>query len=495
MKPNELTAHDIRKLLESDKISSEEVTKAVFEKIEQEDEKVGAYVTLTKDRALEQARKVDQKRRKGETLPPLAGIPIAIKDNICTQGVRTTCSSRILENFLPPYQATVVDKILAAEMVPVGKTNMDEFAMGSSTETSFCGLTRNPWNHETIPGGSSGGSAASVANNETIVSLGSDTGGSIRQPASMCGVVGLKPTYGKVSRFGLVAFASSLDQIGPLTKDVEDTALLLNVICGHDPNDSTSVNVPAVDYTSALTTGIKGMTVGIPAEYFVSGIDNEVEKAVRKAIDLLEKLGARIEKLSLPHTEYAVATYYLIATAEASSNLARYDGVKYGYRHQEEKGLSLSEMYGKTRREGFGAEVKRRIMLGTYVLSAGFYDAYYLKAQRARTLIKSDFDNAFETCDCIVAPTSPTAAFQIGERIDDPLQMYLSDIFTIPANLAGIPAVSIPCGFTEEKLPIGLQIMGKPLDEKTILQVAYAYEQSTDWHLIMPGGGQRNKGA
>lgn len=492
MKLNELTAHEIRKAMESNKTSSEEVTRAVFEKIGQDDEKVGAYMTLTEEWALEQARKVDKKRKKGEPLSPLAGIPVSIKDNICTQGIRTTCSSKILENFLPPYPATVIEKILASDMVPVGKTNMDEFAMGSSTETSSYHVTRNPWNHEMIPGGSSGGSAASVSNNETILSLGSDTGGSIRQPAAMCGTVGLKPTYGKVSRFGLIAFASSLDQIGPLTKDVEDSALLMNVISGHDPKDSTSIDVPTIDYTSALTGEIKGMTIGIPDEYFVSGIDSEVEEAVREAIALLEKLGARIEKVSLPHTDFAVATYYLIATAEASSNLARYDGVKYGYRHQAEKASSLLEMYGETRREGFGAEVKRRIMLGTYVLSAGYYDAYYLKAQRVRTLIKEDLDKAYEKCNCVVAPTSPSAAFRIGEKTDDPLQMYLSDIFTIPANLAGIPAISIPCGFTKENLPIGLQIMGKALDEKTILQIAYAYEQSTAWHLMMPGG-QENR--
>ena len=477
MELNELTAHEIRNLLKSGKTSSEEVTKTVLAKIDQEDGQIGAYVTLCREWAFDRARTVDKKRKDGQVLPPLAGIPIAIKDNICTRDIRTTCSSRILEDFFPPYHATVVEKILASDMVPIGKTNMDEFAMGSSTETSFFGVTRNPRNLEMIPGGSSGGSAASVANDEAIVSLGSDTGGSIRQPAAMCGVVGLKPTYGKVSRFGLVAFASSLDQIGPLTGDVEDSALLLDAICGHDAKDSTSVDVPA-DHAKALNGSISKNIIGIPDEYFVGGLETEVETAVREAIKVLEGLGAKLERISLPHTDYAIATYYIIATAEASSNLARYDGVKYGYRHKEEKGLSLSEMYGKTRSEGFGAEVKRRIGLGTYTLSAGYYDAYYLKAQRVRTLIRNDFEKVFGKCDCIIAPTSPTAAFRIGEKIDNPLQMYLSDIFTIPANLAGIPAMSIPCGLTKDGLPIGLQIMGKAFDETTILQVAYAYEQT-----------------
>ena len=483
MKLNELTAHEIRNLLESGKTSSEEVTKAVFEKIDEDEDRIAAYVTLIREQALEQARKVDRKRKDGETLHPLAGIPIAIKDNICTEGTKTTCSSKILSDFIPPYHATVVEKILSADMVPLGKTNMDEFAMGSSCETSYFGVTRNPWDTEMIPGGSSGGSAASVANNEAILSLGSDTGGSIRQPASMCGVVGLKPTYGKVSRFGLVAFASSLDQIGPLGKDVEDTALMMNVICGHDPRDSTSVDVKS-EHLRTLSDGINQTVIGIPDEYFVSGLDDEVESALHQAIKLLEKLGVKLQKISLPHTDYAIAAYYIIATAEASSNLARYDGVKYGYRH--EGNSSLIEMYRKTRSEGFGAEVKRRIMLGTYTLSAGFYDAYYLKAQRVRTLIKQDFDRAFEKCDCIITPTSPTPAFRIGEKIEDPLQMYLSDIFTIPANLAGIPAISLPCGFSSGNLPIGLQIMGKAFDEETILRTAYAYEQATEWHLKRP---------
>ena len=483
MKLNELTAHEIKDLLEKNKVSSEEVTSEVLKQIEREDEKIGAFVTLSAEEALIQAREIDRKRKENQSMPPLAGIPIAVKDNICTKGIKTTCSSKMLENFVPPYNAAVAEKILASGMVIIGKTNMDEFAMGSSTETSFFGVTHNPWNVEMIPGGSSGGSAASIAGNETILSVGSDTGGSIRQPASMCGVVGLKPTYGRVSRFGLIAFASSLDQIGPITKDVTDSALLMNAISGYDPKDSTSVDEPVKDYKSNLTVDVKGLVAGIPEEYFVSGVDPEIESAVRKAIDLLEKLGIGIEKIPLPHTEYAVAVYYIIATAEACSNLARYDGVKYGYRYGGSSKPSLLEMYEKTRAEGFGEEVKRRIMLGTYTLSAGYYDAYYLKAQQVRTLIKQDFEKVFEKCDCIISPTTPTAAFRIGEKIDDPLQMYLSDIFTIPANLAGIPAVSIPCGFTGENLPIGLQIMGRAFDEETILRIAYAYEQSTNWHI------------
>ena len=420
MELNELTAHEIKELLDLRKTSSEEVTKAVFDRIDKEDERIGAYITLTKELALKQARIVDKKLGSGENLSPLAGIPISVKDNICTEGIRTTCSSKILSNFISPYQAAVFEKILSQGLVPIGKTNMDEFAMGSSTETSSFGVTRNPWNTEMIPGGSSGGSAASVANNETILSIGSDTGGSIRQPAALCGVVGLKPTYGKVSRFGLVAFASSLDQIGPLTKDVRDSALLMDVICGHDPKDSTSVDILS-EHAEGLSGVINGKIIGIPDEYFVSGLDDEVKTAVQKAIKLFEKSGAEIEKISLPHTDYAIAAYYIIATAEASSNLARYDGVRYGYRSECK---DLMEMYEKTRSEGFGTEVKRRIMLGTYTLSAGFYDAYYLKAQRVRTLIKQDFEKAFERCDCIITPTSPTPAFKIGEKIENPLQMY-----------------------------------------------------------------------
>ncbi|KKL28066.1 hypothetical protein LCGC14_2378880, partial [marine sediment metagenome] len=423
---------------------------------------------------------------KKEKISPLAGVPIAIKDNMCIDGVLTTCSSKILENFKSPYDATVIKRLKENDLVFIGKTNMDEFAMGSSTENSAFKITHNPWNLETIPGGSSGGSAAAIASDEAILALGSDTGGSIRQPASLCGVVGLKPTYGRVSRYGLVAFASSLDQIGPLTKDIRDCALLMNLISGYDERDSTSCDYPVPDYTKSLINDIKEVRIGVPKEYFVKGMDEEVEKSVKDAIRLLEKLGAKIEEISLPHTEYAVAVYYLLATAEASSNLARYEGVKYGRRSQVAGHRSLIEMYEETRGEGFGDEVKRRIMLGTYALSAGYYDAYYLKAQKVRTLVKEDIDKAFEKCDCLITPTSPTPSFKIGEKIDDPLKMYLSDIFTISTNLAGIPGISIPCGFTKADLPIGLQILTKPFAEETILRVAHTYEQHTDWHKRKP---------
>lgn len=486
MKLNELTAHEIGELVKKGEVSSEEVTKSVFERIEKVEKKVGSFVTLMKEEALKQARWVDEKIKKKEKLPPLAGIPIAIKDNMCIDGVLTTCSSKILENFKSPYDAIVIKKLKENDLVFIGKTNMDEFAMGSSTENSAFKITHNPWDLETIPGGSSGGSAAAVASDEAILALGSDTGGSIRQPASLCGVVGLKPTYGRVSRYGLVAFASSLDQIGPITKDVRDSALLMNVISGYDEKDSTSCNYPVPDYTKSLVSNIKGIEIGVPKEYFVKGMDEEVEKSVKDAIRLLEKLGAKIEEVSLPHTEYAVAVYYLIATVEASSNLARYEGVKYGHRSPITVHRSLIKMYEETRGEGFGDEVKRRIMLGTYALSAGYYDAYYLKAQKVRTLVKEDIDKAFKKCDCLVTPTSPTPTFKIGEKIDDPLKMYLSDIFTISTNLAGIPGISIPCGFTKKGLPVGLQILAKPFAEETILKVAYTYEQHTDWHKQKP---------
>jgi aspartyl-tRNA(Asn)/glutamyl-tRNA(Gln) amidotransferase subunit A len=414
--------------------------------------------------------------RKKQPLHPLAGIPIAVKDNICTKGIRTTCSSKILSNFIPPYDATVIKKLKEANLIIIGKTNMDEFAMGASTETSYFGPTFNPWNLEMIPGGSSGGSAASVAADETILALGSDTGGSIRQPAALCGVVGMKPTYGAVSRFGLIAFASSLDQIGPITKDVTDCAFLLNLICGFDPYDSTSINYEYPDFTKFLIDDLKGIKVGLPREYFVESIDKEVADSVLNAVKVLEDTGAQIIDVSLPHTEYAVAVYYIIATAEASSNLARYDGVQYGHRSQDFE--DLIDMYKKTRHEGFGQEVKRRIMLGTYALSAGYYDAYYLKAQKVRTLIKEDFEKAFKSCDVIVTPTYPSCAFKIGERIDDPLKLYISDILTIPANLAGIPGISIRCGFNDG-LPIGLQILGPVLKEERLIRVAYTFEQAT----------------
>jgi aspartyl-tRNA(Asn)/glutamyl-tRNA(Gln) amidotransferase subunit A len=474
-------------MLVGKEVTSQEVTRAVIERIEKVDRKTSAYVAKTFDLALEQARLVDEKIKRGEEISPLAGIPIAVKDNICLKDAPATCSSRILSNFIPPYEATVITKLRKAGALFMGKTNMDEFAMGSSTETSHFGITRNPWNLETIPGGSSGGSAAAVSSEEAILALGSDTGGSIRQPAALCGVVGLKPTYGRVSRFGLVAFASSLDQIGPITKDVTDSALLLNVIGGYDPQDSTSVNSPLPNYTKSLVGGVKGLKIGIPKEYFIEGLDPQVESSVREGIKLLEGLGAEFEEVSLPHTDYAIATYYIIASSEASSNLARYDGVQYGYRVDLGPGTgnSMIDMYRKTRSQGFGPEVKRRIMLGTYALSSGYYDAYYLKAQKVRTLIKEDFDKVFEKFDVLITPTSPTPAFKIGEKVDNPLEMYLSDIFTISANLAGIPGISIPCGFSKG-LPLGLQILARPFAEETLFRVAYTFEENTEFHKKKP---------
>ncbi len=489
MKVNELTGHEVHDLLAKKEIRAIEVTEAVLGRIDGVEEKINAYVTVRREEALREAEEIDSKIQQGEMSSPMMGIPIAIKDNICTRGVKTTCSSKILYNFQPPYDATVVAKLRKVGAILIGKTNMDEFAMGSSTENSAFGTTHNPWNLSAVPGGSSGGSAAAVAAGETILALGSDTGGSIRQPAGFCGVVGMKPTYGLVSRYGLVAFASSLDQIGPITRDVRDTAILMNLICGHDPKDSTSLNVPVPDYTQALVNDIKGMKIGIPKEYFGEGIDLEVRRTIEKAIEVLKQLGANIKETSLPYTEYVVAIYYLIATAEASSNLARYDGVQYGYRTQGTNGKRQSamvKMYEDSREECFGDEVKRRIMLGTYGLSAGYYDAYYLKAQKVRTLICDDFAQAFKDFHCLLTPTSPTPAFRIGEKIDDPLKMYLSDIFTISANLAGLPAISIPCGFTKEGLPVGMQLMAKPLDEEMLLMVAYTFEQNTDHHLKKP---------
>jgi aspartyl-tRNA(Asn)/glutamyl-tRNA(Gln) amidotransferase subunit A len=474
-----LTMHEISDLLKKKETTSRAVTESVLARIASVDERVKAYLTVTADAALAQAEQADRERSSGTTSPVL-GVPIAIKDNMCTEGVRTTCASKILGNFIPPYSATVVARLQQAGSVMPGKVNMDEFAMGSSTENSGFMVTKNPWDLERIPGGSSGGSAAAVAAGECIAALGSDTGGSIRQPAACCGVVGLKPTYGRVSRYGLVAFASSLDQIGPITKDVTDAAILLNIISGHDERDSTSADVPAPDFTKSLVRDLKGVKVGIPKEYFIEGMDPEVDRAVRSAVKTLEALGATVVDVTLPHTGYAVATYYILATSEASSNLARYDGVKYGYRASGAK--DLLEMYTKSRSQGFGPEVKRRIMLGTYALSAGYYDAYYKKGQQARTLIKRDFEEAFRRADIIATPTAPTAAFKIGEKSSDPLQMYLSDIFTISVNLAGIPGISIPCGFTAGGLPVGLQLLGRHFDEASILRAAYAYEQATDWH-------------
>ncbi|MFQ5962639.1 MAG: Asp-tRNA(Asn)/Glu-tRNA(Gln) amidotransferase subunit GatA [Candidatus Methylomirabilales bacterium] len=479
-----LTIHELQGLLQRREVSAGQVLQAFLQRIAQEEGEIQAYMAVNGGEALGRADRLDRRREHGEHVGALAGIPLAIKDVICTQGIPTTCSSKILEGFIPPYDATVIRRLDQADMVLLGKTNMDEFAMGSSTENSGYKPTRNPWDRGRVPGGSSGGSGAAVAADLCAGALGSDTGGSIRQPAAFCGIVGLKPTYGRVSRYGLVAFASSLDQIGPMTKDVRDAAILLNVIAGHDPCDSTSVDLPVADYTAPLGREIAGLRIGIPDEYFIEGMDPEVGTAIRGAISVLESLGAKAERISLPHTEYAVATYYLVATAEASSNLARYDGVKYGLRAREAR--DLLAMYTKSRQNGFGDEVKRRIMLGTYGLSAGYYDAYYLKALKVRTLIRKDFEEAFTRCDVIVTPTSPTPAFRIGERTDDPLTMYLSDVFTISANLAGIPGISLPCGYTQLGLPVGLQLLGRPFDEATVLQVAFAYEQATEWHRRKP---------
>jgi aspartyl-tRNA(Asn)/glutamyl-tRNA(Gln) amidotransferase subunit A len=484
MELHSLTIHQLHDLLAKKEVTSREVTKALYRRIRKVDGKVKAYLLLTEEEAFRQADRVDRKLAQGERIGDLTGIPIGLKDILCTKGIRTTCASKILENYIPFYDGTVIQKLKEREAVFLGKLNMDEFAMGSSTENSGFQVTHNPWDLKRIPGGSSGGSAAAVAADECIAALGTDTGGSIRQPAACCGVVGLKPTYGRVSRYGLVAFASSLDQIGPITKDVEDCAILMNAISGYDPRDSTSVNVEVPDYKQSLERDIKGVRIGIPVEYFIEGMDPEVEKAIQEAIDFFKKWGAEVQKISLPHTEYSVAVYYIIATAEASSNLARYDGVKYGLRSKGYR--DLMEMYTQSRAKGFGEEVKRRIILGTYVLSAGYYEAYYRKASQVRTLMRKDFEEAFQRVDVILAPTAPTPAFRIGEKTEDPLQMYLSDIHTIPVNLAGIPAISIPCGFSHEGLPIGLQIMGKHFDEGMLLRVAYTFEQNTDFHLKKP---------
>ncbi len=480
MNLNELT---VTELLEK-RLNGPELTGACLARCREVEPKIHAFRMLD-EKQVEANRRAAAEVSNGK----LSGIPVAIKDNICIEGEETCCASRILAGFRPPYDATVIEKLKQAGAVLFGRANMDEFAFGSSTENSAFGPTRNPWDPERIPGGSSGGSAAAVAAREVPLALGSDTGGSIRQPAALCGVVGMKPTYGRVSRYGLIAFASSLDQIGPFARSVHDTALLLEVIAGFDPRDSTSADVPVPAYTREIEKEIRGMTIGVPKEYFVAGIEPEVEASMRAAVKVLEKLGARAIEVNLPHTEYAVAVYYLVATAEASSNLARFDGVQYGYRSRrggKAADGALVDTFTRTRGEGFGEEAKRRIILGTYVLSAGYYDAYYLRAQKVRTLIKGDFDRAFGRCDAIVTPTSPTAAFKTGEKTGDPLAMYLSDIFTIPANLAGIPGVSVPCGFTGSGLPVGLQILGKPFAEATILRIAHHYEQATDWRLRKP---------
>jgi len=474
MKLNELTIHELQNKLTQGETTSVEITEAVFDRIDRVEDKLNSFITLLKDSALERAGQADKTIKEGRG-GPLTGIPVALKDLLCTKGVLTTCGSHILENFIPPYDATVVKKLQDAGAVFVGKTNMDEFAMGSSTETSYYGITRNPWDLSKIPGGSSGGSATAVAADQCIASLGSDTGGSIRQPASLCGVVGLKPTYGRVSRFGLVAFASSLDQIGPFTKDVEDAAIMMNAIAGYDPSDSTSVPAEVPDYTQCISRGVDGWTIGIPKEYFIEGIDPEVLVAVEKAIKVMEGLGATCVEISLPHTEYCVAIYYVIAPSEASSNLARYDGVRYGFRSTDNR--ELIDMYKMSRSAGFGDEVKRRIMIGTYSLSSGYYDAYYKKASQVRALLRNDFDEAFKTCDVIMTPVTPTPAFNIGEKMDDPLQMYLCDIFTISCNLAGVPGMSVPCGYAQSGLPLGVQFLAGHFEEGKLLQAASAYEQ------------------
>jgi aspartyl-tRNA(Asn)/glutamyl-tRNA(Gln) amidotransferase subunit A len=483
MKLFELTVHEAHELLKAKKISSVELTNACLEHIKQVEQKVHAIVTATDELAIKKAQEADQRISKGNA-SPLTGIPTLIKDNMCTKGIRTTCSSKMLENFVPPYNATVIEKLSAVGMVLIGKANMDEYAMGSSTENSAFFTTKNPWDMSRVPGGSSGGSAAGVAADEALFALGSDTGGSIRQPAGFCNVTGLKPTYGRVSRYGLVAFASSLDQIGPLTKDALDCALVMNVISGHDRRDSTSVPEPVPDYTQGLNGDLKGVKIGIPKEYFIEGMQPGVDNTVRTAIKKFEELGAKVEwGVSLPHTKYALPVYYIIAPSEASANLARYDGSKYGFSYKDTE--SMWEGMEKTKQFGFGAEVKRRIMLGTYALSAGYYDAYYLKAQKVRTLIRRDFDDAFENFDALVTPTSPTVPFKIGEKTDNPLQMYLSDVCTLPINIAGVPAISIPAGFTDG-LPIGLQIIGKPFSEPTLFKISHAYQQVTDWHKQKP---------
>jgi len=483
MTVHHLTLHELHDRLRSRELSAVEVAEALFDRIEATDGAIGAYLAVCREQGMEDARRADQRLAAGDASSKLLGIPVALKDVLLTGGVATTCASKILQGFTPPYDGTAVRRLKEAGAVVLGKTNMDEFAMGSSTENSGYSITRNPWNLDHVPGGSSGGSAAAVAAGQCIAALGTDTGGSIRQPASFCGIVGLKPTYGRVSRYGVVAYASSLDQVGPMTRDVTDCALLLQAVAGHDPADSTSVDAPVPDYGAALTGDVKGLRIGVPKEYFAAGLQPEVEQAVRRGIGELEKAGASVAEVSLPRNDYAVAAYYVIAAAEASSNLARYDGMRYGPRVQAE---DLTATYMKSRAQGFGHEVKRRIMLGTYVLSAGYYDAYYIKAQKVRTLLKQDMESVLEECDAIVAPTCPTTAFKVDEMTHDPLQMYLSDILTISVNLAGLPALSVPCGFDAAGLPIGMQIIGRHFDEATVLRLGYAYEQATEWHRRRP---------
>lgn len=478
----DLTLNEALSALRTKQVSSVELTQAYLDRIQRLDSQINAYLTVTADRALADAKRADERRAHGEDAP-LLGVPVGIKDILCTEGVQSTAGSRILEGFVPPYSATAVQRMFDAGAVLLGKTNTDEFAMGSSTENSGYCVTHNPWDTDRIPGGTSGGSAAAIAAKLALGALGTDTGGSIRQPGAMCGVVGMKPSYGRVSRYGAIAYASSLDQIGPLARNVQDAATLLQVIAGHDPLDSTSMITPVPDYTKSLTGDIKGLRVGVPKEYFIDGMQPEVDQNVRAAIDLLKVLGAEIVEISLPYTDYGIPVYYIVAPSEASANLARYDGVRFGKREDREE---MWDSYKATRGKRFGAEVKRRIMLGTYTLSAGYFDAYYLKAQKVRTLIKGDFDKAFAAVDVIACPVAPRTAWKIGEKVNDPLQMYLEDVFTIPTSLAGICGISVPCGFDSAKLPIGLQLLGPAFGEEKILRAAYAYEQATDWHSQLP---------
>ena len=473
----ELTVHELQEKLKSKELTVTQITKAYVDRINEKEKDVQAFITTLTDEAMTQAREIEDKINAGEISGDFAGIPIGIKDNMCTKGVKTTCASKMLENFVSPYDATVIEKLKAENMINLGKLNMDEFAMGGSTEYSYFKKTRNPWNLNKVPGGSSGGSAAAVAANMVPWALGSDTGGSIRQPASFCGVVGLKPTYGLVSRYGLVAFASSLDQIGPITKDVRDSAMLLNLITGHDEKDTTSSNIEKKDYTKCLKNDVKGLRIAVPKEFFGEGINPEVKASLEKAIEKYKELGATVEEISLDIAQYALATYYIIACAEASSNLGRFDGIRYTYRTPEYK--NLKEIYKKSRSEGFGPEVKRRIILGTYVLSSGYYDAYYKKAQQVRTLVMNEFNKGFERYDVILTPTSPTVAFDIGSKSDNPLEMYLSDICTVSVNIAGLPGISIPCGVDSQGMPIGMQLIGNKFQEETILNAAYTFEQAT----------------
>ena len=479
MNITDLTAHELKEKIKNKELTITEITKAYLDRINEKEEDVQAFITILADEAMEQAKEIEEKVNSGEIKSEYAGIPIGIKDNMCTKGVKTTCASKMLENFVAPYNATVVENLNKENIINLGKLNMDEFAMGGSTEYSYFKKTRNPWNLNKVPGGSSGGSAAAVAAGMVPWALGSDTGGSIRQPAAFCGVVGLKPTYGLVSRYGLVAFASSLDQIGPITKDVEDSALLLNLIAGHDERDTTSSDIEKKDYTKCLKNDVKGLKIGVPKEFFAEGINPEVKEALEKAIQKYKELGAEVEECSLDVAEYALATYYIIACAEASSNLGRFDGVRYGYRTKNY--TNLKELYINSRSEGFGEEVKRRIILGTYVLSSGYYDAYYKKAQQVRTLVKNKFQENFEKYDVLLVPTSPTTAFGIGEKSNNPLEMYLADICTVPVNIAGLPGISVPCGVDKNNMPIGMQLIGNYFSEETLLNAAYTYEKATNF--------------